>query len=281
MHDDMRVTRVRVEVEGRTLSDCEQALNLAYSVIFNALAKALEQNVAGTHPELAPALVFPRESVFGEDEYGSRVRTDGAIYYVGRRVISFETEAGMPDLAENLAGVMRTGTILSDDDRVARMELDARVERVGVLRKENGVWAVTVVEDSAVREHEGASLSKALDGAEAALGLLAPSLTLIGLPDGTTVTSSMPIDLLRPLGNATEFDYGDGRRMRFDVLGFPTTVWVDPTVTLKAAAQIACQNVGVVLPRMRLTDGRGTTVHDVEVPVASQGYAEPFQVERP
>jgi len=188
------VTRVRVDVEGSELGDCEQALDRAFSVIHSALVQALEVD-----DRYAPALVFPRESHFVEEEFGSKVRGDGAILYGGRRVISFEqplpeeAPLSLEQVSAGLADVMLTGTLLSDDQRVERMERDARVERIGVLRKENGVWAVTVIEASSIHEHDGATLSKALDGAEAALGLLTPSITLSGLPSGTSVTATMPV----------------------------------------------------------------------------------------
>lgn len=130
-----RIVRVRMEAEAPELESCRMALNAGFMVIHGAIIRAAESSQADTFSE-----VFSRETEFGEEVFESQVRPSGAIFYRGRRTISFVEAAEDEPLA---LGGMTTGTLLSEDDRIRRIQMMPEVGSVDVVRGPNGVWWVT------------------------------------------------------------------------------------------------------------------------------------------
>lgn len=151
---EKRITRVRMEAEAATLDECRLALDLGFGTIYQALLSGtaasyqvtseggVTARVSTIGAAFDPSVVFSREQEMVEEEYGSRRDRDGLSYY-GRRVVAFEQP--IPGrIEQELAPVMMTGTILSQEDRIRRIELDSRVTGVTTERQSNGVWWIRV-----------------------------------------------------------------------------------------------------------------------------------------
>lgn len=183
-----RITRVRMEAEAGDLVEVQRALNAAFGVIAEGVIRSIESsggNASGatfTFTSSGLSGPFPRESTFIEEVYESKIAThstpdhaEGTVYFVGRRVVQFEVPVeGFP--LEDFGTAMMTGTLLDENGRIARLELDATVASVSVERLENGIWRVSAVRSSEVGFEgplpvsptvgHGGTLSKALTEVE-------------------------------------------------------------------------------------------------------------------
>lgn len=144
-----RIVRVQMHAEAPSLEECQRALNAGFMTIHGSIIQRLESTAAPVAVGGGYSDVFSRETEFGDEVFESQVRPDtGAIFYRGRRTISFvppyDGAPAAEDALQDSLGVLVRGTLVSDDDRIRRIQSMPEAGSVDVVRLMNGVWFVTV-----------------------------------------------------------------------------------------------------------------------------------------